>query len=149
MEETGAKGWINGAFFLLATDNKVSKRAFYKGNTISKKLFGLVLRLKELQLCYGCRIIATHESGSIMIHQGTDSISGGEMEKGVSIGQQMLEHCPWGKDALTASPSLIDELRSWLEQILTRLQPRDWFDLGHDVQAWRLGSNGLKHPFVH
>ena len=67
MEETGRKGWLQGAIVLLSTDNKVVECALYKENSTSKKLFSLLLRLKGLQLRYSCKIIATYMSGSRMI----------------------------------------------------------------------------------
>ena len=60
----------------------------------------------------------------------------------------MLEHCTWGTSVLTASSSLLEELRTCNKQTLTRLEPRDWFKLGHNVQTWRLGTNSIKHSFV-
>ena len=136
MEDAGKKGWLLGAVVLLATDNEVVERALYKGNSSSKIIFNLVLRLKGLQLAYSCKIVVTHVSGLRMIYQGTDGISRGKLEQGVSIGQYMLLHCPWGTSALTASETLLQVLRSWNKKILTRLEPRDWFDLGHNIQAW-------------
>ena len=120
----------------------------YKANSSSKVLFDLVLRLKGLELTYSCRIMVTHVSGSRMIYQGTDRISRGRLEQGVSLGQSMLEHCPWGTSAISASEHLLEELRTWNKKVLTRLEPCDWFDLGHDIQAWRLGTNGLKYPYT-
>ena len=52
MEDACRKGWLSGAVVLLATDNEVVERALYKGNSSSKALFDLVLRLKGLQLTY-------------------------------------------------------------------------------------------------
>ena len=77
MEESGKKGWLNGSIVVLATDNIVVERALYKGNSSSKILFGLVLRLKDLELTYGCKILATHVAGTCMISQGNDGISRG------------------------------------------------------------------------
>ena len=64
MEEAGKKGWLQGAVVILATDNSVVKRALYKGNSTSKKLFDLVLRFKAVELKYGCEILVTHVAGT-------------------------------------------------------------------------------------
>ena len=79
---------------MLDTDNEVSERALYKGKSLDKKLFGLVVRMKKLKLDYGCQIKVTHVAGTRMIDQGTDGISRGVLDRGVACGQRMLEHCP-------------------------------------------------------
>ena len=94
MEQAGKKSWLQGAVVLLATKNEVVERDLFKGNYPSKKLLDLLLRLKVLQLLYSCRIIVNHISGSKMIIQGTNGISRGQLEQGVSVGQHMLEQCP-------------------------------------------------------
>ena len=122
----------------MATDNVIVERAIYKGNSSSEKLFDLVLRFKKLEIIYGCSILVTHVAGTRMILQGTDGISRGDLYQGVSVGEEILNHCPWGKTALQADPKLLNKVRSWSSTTLTRLQPRDWFEFGHDIQAWRL-----------
>ena len=83
-----------------------------------------------------------------MITQGTDGISLRNLTHGISAGEDMLNHFPWGNTSLKAEPNLLSELQSWSTNILTRLQPRDWFELGHNIQAWRPGPNGLMHPYI-
>ena len=39
-------------------------------------------------------------------------------------------------------------LKTWFKTKPAILKPRDWFELGHDIRAWRIGSNGLKHPMI-
>ena len=60
VERAGEKGWLKGATVLLATDNEVVEVATYKGNSTSKKLYNLVLRLKMVEMKYGCHLIVTH-----------------------------------------------------------------------------------------
>ena len=74
MEDVGRKGWLKGASVILATDNEVAKRALYKGNLLNTKLFELVVRLRKLELRYGCYLLITHMAGTCMIMQGTDGI---------------------------------------------------------------------------
>ena len=75
MEQAGKKGWLPGSMVVLATNNTTMERALFKGNSTSKKIFTLVLRLKKLELDYGCWILVTHVSGTRMISQGTIGIS--------------------------------------------------------------------------
>ena len=50
MEDAGEKGWLWCASLVMATDNEVAEWALYKGNSSDKKLFGLVVRLRKLEL---------------------------------------------------------------------------------------------------
>ena len=83
------------------------KQDFYKGSSTSKKLFDLVLRFKAVKLKYGCKILVTHVAGTRMIQQGTNGILRRRLDQGVSVRENMLSHCPWGKDALTAAPKCL------------------------------------------
>ena len=75
MEKAGKQGWLAGTTVMLATDNKVAERALYKGNSSDQKLFKLVVRMRKLELKYGCQLNVTHVAGTRMIAQGTDGIS--------------------------------------------------------------------------
>ena len=97
---------------------------------------------------YGCMILVTHVAGTRMISQGTDGISRGRLNQGVSLGENMLKHCLWGKNALDAAPKLLEEIKHWTTSPITVLRQRDWYELGHDVQGWRLGYKGLKFLVV-
>ena len=69
--------------------------------------------MKDLELTYGCKILVTHVAGTIMITQGTDGILHGQMNLGVTCGENMLKHCPWSKSAINTHPKLLRELKSW------------------------------------
>ena len=60
LEEDGGKGLLTGASIFLATDNSTVEGCLYKGNSTSEKLFDLVVRMKTLDLKYGCHISVTH-----------------------------------------------------------------------------------------
>ena len=75
MEKAGRQGWLSGTIVMLATDNEVAERALYKGNSSDEKLFGLVVRMRKLELKYECQLNITHVAGTRMIVQGTDGIS--------------------------------------------------------------------------
>ena len=50
VEEAGSKGWLLGATLILATDNLVTESALYKGNSTSKHLLELIVRLRKSEL---------------------------------------------------------------------------------------------------
>ena len=80
----------------MATDNTTIEACFYKGNSSSVKLYDLVVRIRELELDYGLKIFITHVSGTRMKAQGTDGLSRGNTNEGVSFGVTMLKYCSWG-----------------------------------------------------
>ena len=90
----------------------------YKGNSPVKKLFELVVRVKKLELVYGCQISVTRVSGNMMQAQGTDGVSRGLFKEGVTTGLNMLSFCPWDKSALEASPGLKGWLTSYVPEEL-------------------------------
>ena len=70
----------------LFIDNATVEGALFKGNTNSKKLFRLIVRLRKTQLENEATISISHVSGRRMIAQCTDGISRGEMNEGVAAG---------------------------------------------------------------
>ena len=148
MEKIGKQGWLAGTIVMLATDNEVAERAFYKGNSSDEKLFELVVRMKKLELEYGCQLNVTHVAGTRMIVQGTDGILKGVLDRGVACGQKMLEHCPWGKSATEVSTSLVSTFNGWCGRDLKVLRPEDWYESGHDIVGWQMVKDGIKHPII-
>ena len=86
LELEGSKGLLTGASVFLATNNTTVEGCLYKGNSTSEKLFDLVVRMKSLELKYGCQILVTKVSGLRMIAQGTDGVSRGQWKEGVTGG---------------------------------------------------------------
>ena len=125
-------GKLKNGTLIMATDNSTVEAALYKGNSSSEKLFELVIRFRHAELQSGGKFLVTHVSGNRMKSQGTDGISRGEMKEGVSVGEFMLQYCPWGKNALERSPYL----KSWIEDTFGNdvefLKPEDWYRRGHD-----------------
>ena len=138
LELEGADGLLFGASVFLATDNTTVEGCLYKGNSTSEKLFDLVVRMKKLELKYGCQISVTQVSGLRMIAQGTDGVSRGQWKEGVTAGLKMLSFCPWGKTALEVAPRLKTWLRTWLPSHAEFLEPKDWFYRGHDLNGGQL-----------
>ena len=116
----------------MATDNTTVEACFYKGNSSSVKLYDLVVRIRELELDYGLKIFITHVSGTRMKAQGTDGLSRGNTNEGVSFGDTMLKYCPWGQSALERSPTLKAWITDWQGPSCEFLKHNDWFVRGHD-----------------
>ena len=135
MEDEGKEGNLEGATVFLATDNSTVEGCLYKGNSPVKKLFELVVRVKRLELLYGCVILVTHISGDRMQAEGTDGISRGLFKEGVSTCLDMLSFCPWHKSALEISGKLKEWLKQTIPLELTFLEPEDWFYRGHDLNG--------------
>jgi hypothetical protein len=81
------------------TDNYVTECAYFKGTSYSPILFGLVLRLRKLELHSGWKIHVINIAGTRMISQGADGLSRGDILTGVMGGADMLTFIPL---ALTA-----------------------------------------------
>ena len=77
LELEGKEGNLTGAKVFIATDNLTVESVVFKSNSASEKMFDLVVRLKKLELNYGCQISVTHVSGTRIIAQGTDGVSRG------------------------------------------------------------------------
>jgi len=111
IEEDTRQGSLIGSHLIMATDNQVVEACFYKGNSTSKKLYNLVLRVRELELKNSMKIFITHVSGTRMIAQGTDGLSRGSVDQGVGSGEAMTKFFPWGLSACQRSP----RLETWIK----------------------------------
>jgi hypothetical protein len=122
---------LDGCELFMFTDNSTAERAYFKGTSSSKLLFGLVLRLRQLEMRYDCRVMLIHVAGTRMIWQGADAISRGNQNVGVMRGESMLGHAPLSQDCLARSEALKPWLESWLlsDGIVPTakfLTPDDW-----------------------
>ena len=133
VKEQALKGNLRGSQFGLFTDNSTVESALHKGNTPSKLLFQLILKLRSIQLEYDCEILVTHVSGKRMIAQGTDGVSRGCLKEGVASGLPMLSFIPLHLNALERQPDLNSWLQMWMGNDFTILKPEDWFSRGHDI----------------
>ena len=133
VEEAGKKGMLSGSTVLLATDNSTVEAALYKGNSSSEKLFDLVVRLRNAELRSSCKLLVTHVSGKRMIAQGTDGVSRGNLREGVAVGEAMISFCPWAKSALEVNSNLWTWVKLWAPNNIELLEPKDWFERGHDI----------------
>jgi hypothetical protein len=142
-----ADGTLVGAETFVFTDNFTAESAFYKGNTSSKTLFDLVLRLRTAEMSGLLQLQVIHVAGSRMISQGTDGLSRGCLTEGVMSGTPMLEYIPLHRSALERQPDLLSWIRQWtLCDNLNPLQPEDWFEHGHGISGGTYDARGLWHP---
>lgn len=82
-EEEARKGNLANTEFFLFTDNLTAESCFHKGNSSSKLLHELVLRLRTLEVQHSVIIHLIHVSGERMKAQGTDACSRGSFLEGV------------------------------------------------------------------
>jgi hypothetical protein len=113
------------------TDNSTAEAAYYKGNSKSRHLFELVVRLRGLAMKAGLLLHVIHVSGKWMIAQGTDGLSRGDHTEGVMQGRNMTEYIPLHLSAIERCSGLKD----WLTSVLgamehSFLDPEGWFTTG-------------------
>jgi hypothetical protein len=143
LEAEGEAGNLDGAIIFLCTDNSTVEAALAKGNSSSRKLFGLVLRLRKLEMKYAARFVVSHVSGERMKAQGTDGVSRGQMKEGVSAGLSMMSFVPFHLSALDRSPPIREWITSWLGEGAEFLEPKDWFERGHDTLGGSYDAKGF------
>jgi hypothetical protein len=107
--EVREQGLSNFEIFPL-TDNTTAEAAQWKGKSKSGKLFGLILRLRLLEMNSDLIIHVIHVARTWMMAQGTDRILQGDKSMGAMRGIPMERFCPMHQSAFEQSP----ELKSWL-----------------------------------
>ena len=148
LEDEAKEGRLDNAMVFLCTDNSTTEAGWYKGNSSSKKLFDLIVRLRKLQIKHSAKIYLSHVSGDRMKAQGTDGFSRGHMREGVALGLSMLEFIPFNVSAIDRTPGLRPWLLSWMGQETEVLTPEGWFTRGHD-HVESLGSSDEKGFWQH
>jgi len=143
IEEEEKLGNLRNVTLIMATDNSTVEAALYKGNSTSPKLFDLIVRFRHAELKSGGTFLVTHVSGERMKSQGTDGISRGEMKEGVSVGEYMMQFCPWGQNALERSTHLESWLKDTFGKQVEFLSPDDWFRRGHDHSSKYKDTKGF------
>ena len=117
---------------ILSVDNSVVEAAYDKGNSSSKALFDLVVELKILEFHSESVFHIIHVSGKIMIAQGTDGVSRGDLTEGVMSGKSMISQIPINSSAFERSSDLKDWLLKVTGEPLKFLETKEWFTRGHD-----------------
>jgi hypothetical protein len=152
---------LQGKEIFIFTDNSTAEGAFWKGTSKSRRLFELVLELKQLEMEADLILHIIHVSGRRMIVQGTDGLSRADHSRGVMSGRPMLEFVPLHLSALDRKP----DLKGWTNSVICGLDPvflspKGWFDEGHgrgnfvwtpppaaaEVVVEQLGLVRLKRP---
>ncbi len=148
IEEGVASGKLANEELFIFTDNTTAEGCYYKGNSDSKPLFQLVLRLQKLEMSAGLRLHVVHVAGTRMIHQGTDSLSRGVLTDGIFSADDMKLHIPLHLDAPSCQPALVPWVQSWCpEPAITPLSPIGWYTTGHGLSSHGVqGEGGTFHP---
>ena len=150
LEHLSESNEMKGVEMFIFTDNSVAEAAFHKGNSSSKLLFELILRLTRMELTQKMKLHLIHVAGTRMIAQGADGLSRGNMLEGVMKGDSMLSFVPLNKSALEVQPELEDWIRSWLPSTnhIEILRPEDWFVKGHDIHGYTPNVDGVHVPII-
>ena len=163
LEQQVKAGRIVGAEVFLFTDNSTAESVYFKGNSSSRKLFELMLRLRKLEMDASLILHVVHVAGSRMIEEGGDGGSRGDLSQGVMAGRPILEYIPLHLSAFEREPDLEAWVRSWWDEMrgpLTILRPEGWFEEGQqegnflwipppaaaDVVVEQLGEARHKRP---
>jgi hypothetical protein len=143
------------------TDKSTAENAFWKGTSMSRPLFEVVLELRTLEHKHDLLLHVVHVSGNRMILQGTDGLSWADHSQGVMQGLGMVAFMPLHQDPFDREPWLL----KWVEELLAGLDAdfltqEDWSDkgYGHGTFVWsappvaagvvveQLGRDRLKRP---
>jgi hypothetical protein len=117
------QGRLSDCELFIYTDNTTAEAAYYKGNSDSRLLFELVVRLRRLDMAGSLRLHVTHIAGSRMIASGVDGLSRGNVTEGLMLQPSVATFAsfvPLHLSALTRSPSLLAWLRSWIRTFSLR-----------------------------
>ena len=142
LKAEGVEGNLTDSIVFINSDNSTVEKAFYKGNSTSLKLFKLVVRTRLLESKYNCKVFISHVSGDRMIHQGTDGISRGLLDEGVSSGKDILSFIPFDEDALFRHSPVEDWVKSWSGKHTETLTYEGCFHKGHDLEGGYRDENG-------
>jgi hypothetical protein len=156
MRRQAESGALIGSALFFFTDNAVAELAIYKGSANSPKLHALLVELRLLQAKYGFRLIVCHCAGTRMIAQGTDGVSRGQLDEGVMNGTDMMSIIPLHLNAMKRSRDveawiktwLGEEawIKTWLGKDAETLEPKDWFERGHNFAGGMVGPDVFWRP---
>lgn len=147
VEEGMESGELHHSKLFIFTDNSTAEGAYYNGNTDSKLLFDLVLRLHRLDMGGLLWMHITHVAGTRMVAQGTDGLSCRDLTEGIMQGTSIESFIPLHLGVLDRSPELLPWIQSWCPvPSITPLLPEDWFKRGHGIQGGHKSSAGIWHP---
>jgi hypothetical protein len=163
LEAQVESGRVQGAEVFLFTDNSTAEAVFFKGNSSSRPLFDLMLRLRHIEMKGDLVLHVIHVAGTRMVEEGADGGSRGDLTQGAMAGHSVIDFVPLHLSALERSENLEQWIRSWWDDErgeLTTLSPEGWFDEGQrdgcflwspppaaaEVVAEQLGEARHKRP---
>jgi hypothetical protein len=149
LEDGVSTGVLHGSEVFLFTDNFTAEAAFYRGNSSSRALFQLILRLRRLDMGGSIILHVVHIAGTRMVSQGTDGLSRGDLGAGVMVGESMLSFVPLHLSAVSRSQSLLAWIQSWApDPAIEPLSPEDWFYRGHGLESGSRNADGMWIPHL-
>jgi len=86
-------GRLKDCELFIFTDNTTAEAAYYKGNSDSRALFELVVRLRRLDMVGGLRLHVVHIAGTRMIASGVDGLSRGNLTEGLLLQPTPTSFC--------------------------------------------------------
>jgi hypothetical protein len=116
------------------SDNSTAEGVFYKGNSTSKKLFELVLRLQRMEMEGELILHVIHVASTRMIKEGANGGSRGDFTQGVMAGKAILDYVPLNLSALSRLSKVEPWICSWWNAECGKLQtlePEWWYDDAH------------------
>jgi hypothetical protein len=124
---------LAGSERFIFTDNIKAEAAFWKGNSSSRLLFDLILRLQKLEMDCNMIIHVVHVAGKRMIDQGTDGLSRADHTTGAITGRDIRHWVPLNLGAFQRSPDLSVWLDNSFEGLgFSTLTPEGWYTTGHE-----------------
>jgi hypothetical protein len=133
LEELVEGGLLTDCEVFLFTDNSTAESVYYKGNSSSRPLFELMLRLRQLEMKGSLVLQVVHVAGTRMQAEGADGSSRGDQTTGVMSGHSILSYVPLHLSAPELEPGLVDWFQSWWDMrrgTLEHLKPEGWFEEG-------------------
>ena len=106
-------GKLKGCELFLFTDNLVAEYAYYKDSSFSRMLFGLVLRMRKLQIAGDIILHITHILGTRMQARGVYPLSRGGTSEGIMTRNKLLAYLSLNISALERSKGLFDSIKYW------------------------------------
>jgi len=149
LEDMEGEGKLDNSEVFVFTDNSVFEGTFYKGHSNSKKLNGLILRVRQTERRTGCILHVLHIAGTRMKEAGVDGLSRGDLIEGMmKVGSDPMRFLPLCEGALERAGEVLGEWvvtwwrdsegKPWCGSDLRTLTPEDWFLLHtfEDPRMW-------------
>ena len=116
-------------------------------SSTSVKLLELILDLKMMELECGMKVHFVHVHGIVMILQGTNGLSRGNILEGLIVGQEMISVVPLHIGTIASQKELLGWIKSWcLDNGIGLFLPIDWFERGHDILGYTINVDSITTP---